>query len=450
MAKKHVREVALDILLQIEKNQAYSNLLLNQSIKREQLNDKDVGLLTEIVYGTVQRKNTLDYFLSQFVKGGLKKLDPWVQVLLQLSLYQIIYLDRVPQRAIVHEAVELAKKKGHKGISAMVNGTLRSFIREGTPTFEKVKDPLEKMSLQLSHPVWLVERWTEQFGIQKTKAICEVNSIPPSVTARVNKISSENVNLVIERLAQEGVIAESGDLSADAIKISAGSLPNTKLYKEGWLTIQDESSMLVARALDPKPGNKVLDSCAAPGGKTTHIAERMNNEGEVYALDLHEHKVTLIEEQAKRLKLSIIKTKTTDSRAAGEIFAGESFDCILVDAPCTGLGVIRRKPDIKWQKKAEDINSITTIQKEILKAAAPLLKKGGRLVYSTCSIDAAENELVVKNFLEENSDFQLDVSLSERLPKKLQDFCNRGMVQLLPSDFQTDGFYIASLTKIKY
>lgn len=450
MAKKYVREVALDILLQIEKNQAYSNLLLNQSIKRDQLNDKDVGLLTEIVYGTIQRKNTLDYYLSQFVKGGLKKLDPWVHVLLQLSLYQIIYLDRVPQRAIVHEAVELAKKKGHKGISAMVNGTLRSFIREGTPSLEKVKDPIEKISLQLSHPVWLVERWTEQFGVEKTKAICEVNSIPPSVTARVNKIISADVNSVIEQLAEEGVIAESGDLSPDAIKIIEGSLPNTKLYKEGWLTIQDESSMLVARALDPKPGNKVLDSCAAPGGKTTHIAERMNNEGEVYALDLHEHKVTLIEEQAKRLKLSIIKTKTTDSRMAGEIFASESFDCILVDAPCTGLGVIRRKPDIKWQKKVEDINSITTIQKAILKAAAPLLKKGGRLVYSTCSIDAAENELIVKNFLEEHSDFQLDVSLTERLPKKLQDFCNEGTLQLLPSDFQTDGFYIASLTKIKY
>ncbi|WNF35508.1 16S rRNA (cytosine(967)-C(5))-methyltransferase RsmB [Bacillaceae bacterium IKA-2] len=450
MVKKHVREVALDILLQIEKNQAYSNLLLNQSIKREQLSDKDVGLLTEIVYGTIQRKNTLDYYLSQFVKGGLKKLDPWVQVLLQLSLYQIIYLDRVPQRAIVHEAVELAKKKGHKGISAMVNGTLRSFIREGTPTLEKVKDPIEKMSLQLSHPVWLVERWIEQFGIEKTKAICEVNSIPPSVTARINKIIATDVNSVIEKLAQEEVIAESGDLSPDAIKITKGSLPNTKLYKEGWLTIQDESSMLVARALDPKPGNKVLDSCAAPGGKTTHIAERMNNEGEVYALDLHEHKVSLIEEQARRLKLTIIKTKATDSRLAGETFAGESFDCILVDAPCTGLGVIRRKPDIKWQKKVEDIDSITTIQKAILKAVAPLLKKGGRLVYSTCSIDAAENDLVVKNFLEENSDFQLDISLKERLPKKLQDFCNQGTVQLLPSDFQTDGFYIASLTKIKY
>lgn len=450
MVKKQVREVALDILLQIEKNQAYSNLLLNQSIKREQLSDKDVGLLTEIVYGTIQRKNTLDYYLSQFVKGGLKKLDPWVHVLLQLSLYQIIYLDRVPQRAIVHEAVELAKKKGHKGISAMVNGTLRSFIREGTPTLEKVKDPIEKISIQLSHPVWLVERWTEQFGVEKTKAICEVNSIPPSVTARVNKIISADVNSVIEQLAQEEVIAESGDLSPDAIKIRKGSLLSTKLYKEGWLTIQDESSMLVARALDPKPGNKVLDSCAAPGGKTTHIAERMYNEGEVYALDLHEHKVNLIEEQARRLKLSIIKTKAIDSRMAGEIFAGESFDCILVDAPCTGLGVIRRKPDIKWRKKVEDIESITTIQKEILKAVAPLLKKGGRLVYSTCSIDAAENGLIVKKFLEENSDFELDITLKERLPKKLQDFCNQGTVQLLPSDFQTDGFYIASLTKIKY
>jgi 16S rRNA (cytosine967-C5)-methyltransferase len=447
MAKKQVREVALDILLRIEQNQAYSNLLLNQSIKREQLNDKDVGLLTEIVYGTIQRKNTLDYYLSQFVKGGLKKLDPWVHVLIRLSLYQIIYLDRVPERAVVHEAVELAKKKGHKGISAMVNGTLRSFIREGIPTLDKVNDPIEKMSIELSHPAWLVERWIEQFGVEKTIAICEVNSIPPIVTARVNKLMSEDINNVIEQLAQEGVTAEIGDLSADAIKIKSGSLPNTKLYKEGWLTIQDESSMVVARALDPKPGDKVLDSCAAPGGKTTHIAERMTNQGEVHALDLHEHKITLIEEQAKRLKLSIIKTIATDSRRANEIFAGESFDCILVDAPCTGLGVIRRKPDIKWQKKAEDIESIAAIQVDILQAVAPLLKKGGRLVYSTCTLDAVENQLVVKRFIEENSDFQLDISLKERLPEKLEDFCDGGMMQLLPSDFQTDGFFIASLTK---
>lgn len=447
MVKKNVREVALDILLQIEKNQAYSNLLLNQSIKREKLNEKDVGLLTEIVYGTLQRKNTLDYYLQSFVKGGLKKLDQWVLVLLRLSLYQIIYLDRVPERAVVHEAVEIAKKKGHKGISAMVNGTLRSILRQGIPTLDKVSDSNEKLSLLWSHPSWLVERWIEQFGQEKTKAMCEINLLPPSVTARVNQVITKDRNEMIELLAKEGVEAKEGDLSIDALSIVKGTLPNTKLFKDGALTIQDESSMLVARALGPKPGMKVLDSCAAPGGKTTHIAELMNNEGEIYALDLHEHKVKLIDEQASRLKLSIIKTKATDSRMAGDLFEKESFDCILVDAPCTGLGVIRRKPDIKWQKQVEDIEKITTIQKAILEAVAPLLKRGGRLVYSTCTIDELENELVVRGFLEHHRDFQLDKTLTERLPLKAQSYCKDGMVQLLPSDFGTDGFYIASMIK---
>ncbi|RXI98059.1 16S rRNA (cytosine(967)-C(5))-methyltransferase RsmB [Anaerobacillus alkaliphilus] len=448
MSKKNVREVALDILLQIEKNQAYSNLLLNQSIKREKLIEKDVGLLTEIVYGTIQRKNTLDYYLSSYVKGGLKKLDPWVLILLRLSLYQMIYLDRVPERAIVHEAVEITKKKGHKGISSMVNGTLRTFLREGIPSLEKVEDPHEKLALQWSHPTWLVKRWLDQFGSEQTKQICEINAVPPVVTARINQVQTDDIEKVIEMLGNEGVEAERGDLSVDSIKITRGTLPNTKLFKDGWLSIQDESSMIVARALAPKAGMKVLDSCAAPGGKTTHIAELMNNQGEIYALDLHEHKVKLIDEQANRLNLSIIKTRATDSRKAGEIFEEESFDCILVDAPCTGLGVIRRKPDIKWQKQEADIDRITTIQHAILNAVAPLLKKGGRLVYSTCTIDSMENEQVVKEFLETHQDFRFDGTLRERLPEKAQALYKDGMVQILPSDFQTDGFFISSMVKL--
>ncbi|MCT8139776.1 16S rRNA (cytosine(967)-C(5))-methyltransferase RsmB [Anaerobacillus sp. CMMVII] len=447
MSKKNVREVALDILLQIEKSQAYSNLLLNQSIKRENLNDKDVGLLTEIVYGTLQRKNTLDYYLQSFVKGGLKKLDQWVLVLLRLSLYQIVFLDRVPERAVVHEAVEIAKKKGHKGISAMVNGTLRSFLREGIPSLDGISEPHEKFALQWSHPRWLVDRWIEQFGLEKTEAMCKINLQPPSVSARVNQVLVKDRNELINLLAEEGIEAELGDLSVDAVKVVKGTLPNTKLFKKGFLTIQDESSMLVARALSPKPGMRVLDSCAAPGGKTTHMAELMNNEGEIYALDLHEHKVKLIDEQASRLKLSIIKTKATDSRKAGDEFERESFDYILVDAPCTGLGVIRRKPDIKWQKKSDDIEKITTIQKDILASVAPLLKKGGRLVYSTCTIDALENEQVVKDFLAKHSNFQADETLKERLPENVKSYCHSGMVQLLPSDFDTDGFFISSMIK---
>lgn len=447
MSKSNVREIALQALLQIEKDQAYSNLLLNQMINKHKLNHKDVGLLTELVYGSVQRKKTLDYFLAPFVKKGLKKLDLWVLVLLRMSLYQLVYLDRIPDRAIVHEAVELAKKKGHKGISSMVNGTLRSIIREGVGSVDEIKDPIQRLAIKESYPTWLIERWVKQFGIEKTSKICEVNAVPPVVTARVNRSKISTIEEAISRLEAEGVKATKGDLSPDAIKIIEGHLPSTTLYKDGCFTIQDESSMLVARALAPAKGTNVLDSCAAPGGKTTHIAEIMVGTGSVHALDLHEHKIKLIKDQAKRLQLPNIHTNATDSRKANQLFEKESFDYILVDAPCTGFGVIRRKPDIKWQKSEQDINRIANIQIDILTAVAPLLKRGGRLVYSTCTIDVEENENVVQAFLKKHTDYQIDDSLAERLPACTENILNKGMLQLLPHDFDTDGFFIAALIK---
>ncbi len=449
MTKSNVREIALQALLQIEKDQAYSNLLLNQMINKHKLNPKDVGLLTELVYGTVQRRKTLDYFLTPFVKKGLKKLDLWVLVLLRLSLYQLVYLDRIPDRAIVHEAVEIAKKKGHKGISSMVNGTLRSIIREGVPSVDDIKDPIKRLAIKESYPTWLIDRWVQQFGLETTEKICEVNAVPPVVTARINRTKINDIDKAIARLKEEGVIAIKGDLSPDAIKIIEGHLPSTTLYKQGYLTIQDESSMLVARALNPEEGTKVLDSCAAPGGKTTHLAELMAGTGSVNALDLHEHKIKLIKDQARRLQLPNIHTNATDSRKANQLFDKESFDYILVDAPCTGFGVIRRKPDIKWQKSEKDIERISAIQTDILASVASLLKPGGRLVYSTCTIDIEENENVVQAFLKEHTEFQIDDSLAERLPECTKIAFNNGTLQILPHYFDTDGFFVASLVKRK-
>ncbi|MGO4887831.1 16S rRNA (cytosine(967)-C(5))-methyltransferase RsmB [Anaerobacillus sp. MEB173] len=448
MKKENVREVALHILLQIEKNQAYSNLLLNQTIQKAGLKDKDVGLLTELVYGTIQRRDTIDYYLSPFVKKGLDRLEQWVLVLLRLSLYQIVYLDRVPERAAIHEAVEIAKKKGHRGISGMVNGILRSIQREGLPLIEEIKDPINRLAIETSHPEWMIRRWCEQFGENETKKMCEMNLTPPSVTARVNRTKA-SVEQVMKMLQDEGLIVESGDLSEDAIKITKGSLPKTKAYEQGFVTIQDESSMLVARALSPKGNVKVLDSCAAPGGKTTHIAELLEGQGMVHSLDLHDHKVKLISQQAKRLRLENIHTKALDARKALDYFSKESFDYILVDAPCSGLGVIRRKPDVKWAKKEDDFVKIASIQQNILASVAPLLKPGGRLVYSTCTIDSIENEEVVEKFLADHPSFSLDKTLEERLPKRIDKYCKpeSGMILLLPHYFGTDGFFIASLVK---
>ncbi|MFV8827099.1 16S rRNA (cytosine(967)-C(5))-methyltransferase RsmB [Alkalihalobacterium sp. APHAB7] len=448
MKQKTIRDVALDVLLQIEKNQAYSNLLLNQTVKKANLDQRDVGLLTEIVYGTVQRRDTLDFYLEPFIKKGVKKLDDWVRVLLRLSLYQMIYLDRVPDRAIVHEAVTIAKRRGHQGISGMVNGVLRNVRRQELRSFDEIKDDLTRLAIETSHPLWLVKRLVAQYGFEEARQMCLTNLEPPQVTVRVNKTKA-SVDEAIELLRQEGIGTIRGYLSNDALIIEKGNVTHTEAFKNGVITIQDESSMLVARALAPDEEMHVLDCCAAPGGKSTHLAEQMNDQGRVTALDLHDHKVKLIQQLSERLQLKSVEGKTMDARLAKDSFEEATFDAILVDAPCSGLGVIRRKPDIKWTKSLKDIEAIQNIQKEILTAVVPLLKPGGRLVYSTCTIDRTENEEMVQWFLENHNDFQLDLSLSERLPQHISEKAKfeEGSLTILPHHFNTDGFFITAMIK---
>ncbi|KEZ54203.1 MULTISPECIES: 16S rRNA (cytosine(967)-C(5))-methyltransferase RsmB [Metabacillus] len=445
MKKNNVRETALETLLMIEKNQAYSHLLLNSMIKKHGVKEIDIPLLTEIVYGTLQRRDTLDFYLAPFIKNA-KKTEQWVQNLLRLSVYQMVYLDRVPERAVFHEAVEIAKHRGHKGIASFVNGILRSIQRQGLPSTAEIKDEAERIAVETSFPLWLVKRWISQLGAADAKKMCEATLTPPSVSARVNFMKNTRGELM-EQLLAKGFQIEEGDLTADAIKSLKGSLVQTEEFKEGRFTIQDESSMLVARTLAPEKGDAVLDACAAPGGKSTHIAEILENTGTVYSLDLHKQKVSLITEQAERLGLTNIKTEAMDSRKVHERFKNEQFDKILVDAPCSGLGVVRRKPDIKYTKSAEDVKRLSQIQLEILSSAAPLLKKGGTLVYSTCTIDSEENGQVVDKFLAEHSEFELDSAMADRLPEAAKPYADGGQVQILPHYFGTDGFYIASLRK---
>jgi 16S rRNA (cytosine967-C5)-methyltransferase len=445
MSKYNVREIALDILLSIEKNQAFSNLLLNKNIQKYKLAGKDAGLLTEIVYGTIQRKITLDYYLQPFLKNP-RKMQAWVKVLLRLSLYQMVYLDRIPEHAVIYEAVEIAKKRGHKGISSMVNGVLRNVQRQGVPSLDAIKDPIEKLAVETSHPLWLVQRWTAQYGIDKTRQICEASLLPPKQTIRVNT-SRFTLEEVIEKLAEEGIEVQRGILAPEALEVQKGNAAHTEAFRHGMFTVQDESSMLVAHAVGATDGDKVLDSCAAPGGKTTHIAEKLYHTGSVVSLDIHDHKVKLITEQVERLQLPNVTAIVMDSRQVNEHFEKESFDKILVDAPCSGFGVMRRKPDLKYTKTEQDILQLARIQLQILEAVEPLLKKGGTLIYSTCTIDQEENKEVVEAFLENHPDFVPDDTLIRRLPQLVSEKVKDGQIQLFPDDFQTDGFYIACLRK---
>ncbi|MGX4282974.1 16S rRNA (cytosine(967)-C(5))-methyltransferase RsmB [Bacillus sp. JK106] len=445
MKKINVRELALEALEKLEQNQAYSNLLLTSVIKTNTLSDQDRGLLTELVYGTLQNKIALDYMLKLFIRKP-NKVKPWVIQLLRLSAYQMEYLEKIPDRAAIHEAVEIAKKRGHKGIASFVNGILRSLQREGAPSFAEIEDPVLRLSTETSHPEWLVKEWVEAYGFEAAEKICRIHLIPPKQTLRVNHIKSDR-ETVLNEMENAGLEAEAGDLSPDAIKLLKGSIANTTFFQNGRVSIQDESSMLVARALDPKPGETVLDACAAPGGKSAHIAELMENEGSLTSLDLHRHKVKLIKEGAERLGLTIIDAQTMDARKAGEAFGAERFDRILVDAPCSGFGVIRRKPDMKYTKTPEDSRRLSEIQLGILREIAPLVKKGGTLVYSTCTMDRTENEEVMHAFIQEHPEFEPDLSLEKRLPEKARPFVQDGSLQILPHYFGTDGFFISSMRK---
>jgi 16S rRNA (cytosine967-C5)-methyltransferase len=450
---KGARDVAMNVLQRVEMNGAYSGLELNQALTSAELSRPDAALATELVYGTIQRLNTIDYALSGRVKGWPQKVEPWVRSLLRLSYYQLRWLSRVPAHAVVDEAVRIAKKRGHAGIAGLVNGVLRGLLRDGVETpLPEHMTTAEKLSLTHSHPQWIVERWLSAYGEAATEQICAANNEPPHASARVNPLRSERDQL-IDAMQDAGLDVNPSELASQGIvALKAGNLVHTDWYKDGLFSIQDESSMLVASAADPKPGMTVLDCCAAPGGKSTHLAELMRNQGKVIANDVHPHKEALIRQQAERLGLTGIETLTGDAAELPERLPAQSCDVVLLDAPCSGLGVIRRKPEIKWNKTPDDIAGLSDLQSQLLRRVQSLVKPGGVLVYSTCTIAPEENENAVRNFLAEYPDFSLDPGWPEHVLQPLiesgklpQPFS--GMIQLLPHMFGSDGFFIARMRR---
>jgi 16S rRNA (cytosine967-C5)-methyltransferase len=438
--KKEVREIALELILKVEKQGSYSHLLINDALKKQDLNAADRGLLTELVYGTIQRKITLDFYLEPFLK---KEPEDWVQNLLRLSVYQLAFLDKIPEHAILHEAGEIARKRGHEGVTKFVNGVLRNIIRSGFPSFNDISDDVLRLSIEASLPEWLAERLIDQYGYRQALELGEAFLVPPNQTVRVNTTETNPKSLVKE-FADQGIASKVSETIPWALEIEKGSIANTNAFKTGKCTIQDESSMVVAYALELKDDLDVLDACAAPGGKTTLIAEKMNGTGSVMALDIHAHKTKLVEQAARRLNLLNIRTLALDARKATTEFEEKSFDRVLVDAPCSGFGVLKRKPDIKYSKKPEDITRLSEIQLAILDEVSQLVKENGILVYSTCTIDQMENTEVVQTFLNSHPEFEM---LSVSVPKTLEHLKTGNDLQILPTDFGSDGFYVASFKR---
>lgn len=443
------REGALQVLYAVEVEGAYANLVLDQLLREAPLNALERSLLTELVYGTLRRRNTVDWALERLVKPGLDSLTPWIRNLLRLSAYQLLFLDRIPAAAVCNEGTKLAHRYGHRGVAGLVNGVLRNLARQGgnLPFPAVGDDPVKHLAVCCSHPEWIVRRWIGRYGLEDTRSLCQVNNQPAPHWVRTNTLMQTPEELA-ELLTQRGLEVHRSRLVDEGLRLT-GDINYSEIpaHREGRFYIQDESSMLVAHALAPEPGARVIDACAGPGGKTTHIAQLMKDRGEILAFDVHQHKLTLLEASCRRLGIKCVKVEINDARRLPGELEGWA-DLVLVDAPCSGLGVLRRRPDLRWRKSPEEIGRLSQLQKEILLAAASSLRPGGVLVYSTCTLEPEENEDVVEWAAEKHGLRLEDLNpylggkgWSEEDRQKMR----RGYLYLLPHVHGTDGFFISRL-----
>ena len=430
-----VRELALKALYKIEENGAYSNIVLDETINnnKEKLNKRDIGLISELIYGVTSWRLTLDELIKMHSKIRLKKISPWIINILRMGIYQIVFLDKIPKSAAVNESVNLAKKYGNRGSISFTNAVLRKIEKDDYKQLFIIKDPIEKISKTTSMPIWIVEKLIEQKGEEVTQEICNNSNIKPNITIRINNLKINNDKFKL-KLLEDKIEYEETEYDNFLILKNQKDIENLTLFKEGFFTVQDLSAGLSAKKLNPQSGESVLDCCSAPGGKTTYLAEIMNNKGNIEAWDIHKQRVELVDKASKRLGIDIIKTKVKDATVYDQNYV-EKFDKILLDVPCLGLGVIKRKPDIKWQRNPEDIEKISKIQFEILQTCSKYLKSNGKLVYSTCSILEEENQNIIEQFLKQNKNFKY----SNENEKNIN--INTGI--------KYDGFFICELKKIQ-
>ena len=412
-------------------NGAYSNVALAQMLREKKFADLDRKFCTELVYGAIKASASLDWKISRYLKRPLAKVDEKILAVLRIGMYQIFFLDRVPNSAAVNESVELSKKFCGLGASKFVNGVLRSAVRDPHKSDFPAGDDVKSLALRTFHPLWIVKLFAEEFGLDVAKKILAFDNTDPPLCLRVNFLRTTREN-ILDALRTFGLQAEPSTLAPEGIICRKHSaLDEFQTLRDGLCQVQDESSMTVARTLDPKPGEFVIDCCAAPGGKSTHLAELMQNRGKIIAADIYKRKIHQINQNAERLGIKIIEPLLMDARQLGDKFPAQA-DKVLVDAPCSGLGVLRRKADLRWKKNFDDLNALPTLQAEILSSAAKTLKPGGILVYSTCTITRRENESVVENFLASHENFKLIE-----------------MKTLLPHVTNTDGFFSAKLIRAK-
>jgi len=451
-----VRLLAWKILQEVERSSSFVDLALDRAFSESpDLRPLDRAMISEMVLGTLRWQGRLDTHLQHALKARGKKIEPRLLHLLRLGSYQILFMDRVPESAAVNESVRLAKVlfKNEK-ITGFVNALLRSVIRNRDrdlfPPFSE--RPVEHITQAFSHPSWLAERWVKEFGPETARNLCAANNRKPPFAIRTNtlKITREELQ---RRLGETHISSQPVSFSPEGLLLKKSPpLAEERLFQEGLYFVQDESSQVVPHLLSPQPGERILDACAAPGGKTTHLAQLMGDRGEILALELHGSKVKLIEENCRRLGITIVRATEGDVSQSPPFPPGETFDRILLDAPCTGLGILHRNPEAKWRRKPEDIARLSRAQKSLLDNVSSWLKPGGTLVYSTCTMTPEENDAVVNSFLETHPQFRLD-NLREVLPAGLhplvdsQGFYRTYPEWVIPESYRMDGFFGARLRK---
>ncbi len=456
-AYDQVRFLAWQILCQIEKEEAFADQILEEVLSRNpNLRPRDRAFVYELVWGTLRWQGKLDRYISQAVRYPKKKIKLKLQMLLRLGTYQLLFLNRVPEAAAVNESVRLARAifRDEK-IAHFVNASLRNIARYKsqplTPSLDD--DPLEHIAINFSHPRWLVARWIKEYGVEIARDICAANNLHPPLTLRVNTLKTD-----LEKLASQlknlGVDFRSTPFSPVGLILKKASvLWDENQLSQGHYYIQDEASQIISSLLEVKPGMTVLDACASPGGKTTHLVQLMKNQGQILALDLTISKTKILQENCRRLGASIVNIICADSTSTLPCQPAVFFDRIIVDAPCSGLGTLHRHPDIKWRRQPEDIERLSLLQLALLENLANYLKKGGIMIYSTCTMTKEENDSVVEKFLRRHKDFVLE-DLREVVASSLKMMINgQGYLRTYPyfilpqGEYRLDGFFAARLRK---
>ena len=432
---KSARQTAFEILNKIQRDNSYSNLALDHALDKADTDNKDKKFVSALVYGVTERRITLDYNLSLYLSQPIKKLKPEVLTALRLGAYQILFMDKIPVSAAVNESVKLAKKNGAAFASGLVNAVLRKIISNGLKTDGS-------MSVNYSAPEWLCDMWCKSYGRENAEKLLEASFGAVDTVLRVNteKIDADNL---INLLAKEGFDCETGgNVENSAVVKSGGAVHKTEAYKNGLFHVQDAASQLCCKALGVQENETVIDICAAPGGKSFTLAENMKNTGRIISCDIYEHRLKLISDGAERLGLTNIETVRNDGNVFNPDFP--LADKILCDVPCSGLGVIRKKPEIRF-KKSEEVDKLQDLQYSIMCISSRYLKIGGVMVYSTCSLNPNENEKIVEKFLTEHDNFEG--------VRVLSDISRYGVdtdyLTLMPHIHGCDGFFISAVRRIK-